>query len=273
MSTDCDQFRSQIPRALMADLEPAEQEKLDRHLCECAPCARERDLYLQTLGRMRSLEDVPVPRHFLVSAETRRTSPWKLYCNLSPVWQGAMAASVLILVVLASAALTRLEVRADGGALIFAFGNSAPAVVMPPPVPALDTAALEAKILRVVEERNRREEVEWVRKLRADLAQSRQGFTRGQRELLDAALVSLETRMNARVEESARTLDERRTQSLSALYQAIRLQQDSGLALVDAKLNRLALSGEKKNSEIDAILETILQVAELNSIQSPGEKQ
>ena len=56
----------------------------------------------------------------------------------------------------------------------------------------------------MVEERSRREELEWVRKLRSELAQSQTGFTRSQRALLETALGSLETRMSTRVEETAR---------------------------------------------------------------------
>ena len=156
---------------------------------------------------------------------------------------------------------------------MLAFGGTLPAETVPLPPRPVDTTAMEAKILSVIEERNRREEIEWVRKLRLELAQSQSGFTRSQRALLETALGSLETRMSARVEETARTLEERRTQSMSALYQAVKLQQDSGLALVDAKINRLAISGEKKSNEIDATLDLILQVADLHTNQSPGERR
>ncbi len=273
MSTGCDQFRSRIPRALLADLDPAEQKSLENHLAECAPCARERELYVQTLGSLRSLEDVPAPRHFLVHPQEHRANPWSLFRSLAPAWQVSVAACVLLLVSLSAVAASRLQARMDDGALTLGFGRIPPARAIQAPVPAVDTAALEAQILNVIEERNRKEKLEWVRTLRAELARSQSGFTRGQLGLLQAALGGLESRMSARVDETARTLDEQHTKSLATLYQAIRLQQDSGLALVDAKLNRLAISGEKKSSEIDAILETILQVAELNTTQSPREKR
>jgi len=273
MGTGCDHFRSLIPRAMLADLDPAEQRELDLHLAECAPCAGERELYAQTLGRMRSLEDVPVPRHFLVYPEQRQSNPWRLFRSLTPVWQGSLAAGILILFLVSAAAATRIQVGTRDGALVLAFGGALPAETKPVPAARLDTTEMEARIARIVEEKNRKEELEWIRKLRAELAQSQRGFTRNQRTLLEAALGTLETRVNARVDETARTLDERRAQSLTALYQAIKLQQDSGLALVDAKLNRLAINGEKKNSEIDAILDTILQVADLNTTQLPGEKR
>ncbi len=274
MSAGCEIFRDLIPRAMMADLDPAEQQNLEKHLAECGPCARERELYAQTFLRLRSVEDVPVPRHFLVHPEERGSNPWRLFRAMPLAWQASVAAVAFLLLGFSALAAARLQVRAEDGTLVLAFGGKLPAMrSVPAPVPALDTSALEAKILRVVEERNRKEELEWVRRLRAEVARSQRGFTGGQRALLATALENLENRMNSRVDETARVLDQRRAQSVTDLYKAVKLQQDSNLALVDAKLNRLAINGEKKNNEIDAILETILQVAELNTQQSPGERQ
>ncbi len=273
MGKGCDHFRNLIPRAMLSDLDEVGQRELDLHLSECPPCAREKDLYSQTFGRLRTLENVEVPRHFLVYPEHNPANPWRMFRSLSLVWQGSLAACMFVLLLTSAFAATRLRVSTRDGAFLLSFGGSLPSETKPAPVPQVDAAAIEERILRTVEEKNRKEGLEWVTKVRAELARSQRVFTRSQRDLLESALASLETKMNARVEDTARTLDERRAQSQAALYQAIRLQQDSGLALVDAKLNRLAINGEKKNSEIYATLDTILQVADLNANQSPGEKR
>ncbi len=265
MSTGCEHFRNHIPRAMSADLDPVEQQALDRHLAECAPCSQEKELYAQTFGSLRSLEDVPVPRHFLVYPEERRVDPWQLFRNMSPAWQGVLASAVFILLIFSGTAAARLRVRFEDGALVVAFGRSTPARTAPAPAPVLDTAALEARILQMVAERNRKEDLEWVRTLRAELAQSHKAITRNQRTQLEAVLGNLEARMNVHLDQTARALDDRTSQSLATFYQAMKRQRESDLALVDSKLDRLALSGEKKSNETDAILETLLQVADLKT--------
>jgi len=258
----CDHYRNQIPRALLSDLDPVQQEALDRHLAECVPCSEEKELYAQTFRRMHSVEDLPVPRHFLVHPKERAANPWKLFRGLSPVWQGSIAAVALILLMTSAMAAGRMQFKAEGGAYTISFGKTSQAKALPAPAPALDIAALEARILQMVEEKNRKESLEWIRTLRAEIRRSQKSITREQRNLMQTALDNLEARVDVRLEQTARTLDDRNARSLAAMYQAIKLQRDSDLALVDSKLTRLALNGEIKSSQTDAILETLIQVAE-----------
>jgi hypothetical protein len=262
MSMGCDHFRNQIPRALLSDLDSAEQQALDRHLAECGPCSAEKDLVAQTFRRMRAVEDVPVPRHFLVYPEERAANPWRLFRGLSPAWQGSIAAAALILLLTSGMAAARMQVKAEDGAYIISFGKTASLKATPATAPAPDTSALETRILQMVEEKNRRESLEWIRTVRAEIARSQKAITRDQRVLLQTALDNLETRMTVRLDDTARTLEDQNARSLATLYQAVKLQRDSDLAVVDSKLNRLALTGEIKNNQTDAILETLLQVAE-----------
>lgn len=262
MSTGCDHYRNQIPRALLSDLDSAQQQALDRHLAECAPCSAEKELYAQTFRRMNSVEDVPVPRHFLVYPEEGSASPWSLFRGLSPVWQGSLAAAVLILLMTSAMAASRMQFKAENGVYSISFGRISPAKALPAPAPTLDTAALEARLLRTVEDRNRKEGLEWIRTLRAEMARSQKSITREQGVLLRTALDNLEARMNVRVDQTARALDDRNSRSLATFYQAMQLQRDSDRAIVDSRLNRLALNGEIKSNQTDAILETLIQVAE-----------
>jgi hypothetical protein len=265
MSTGCDHFRNEIPRALLADIDSTQQQALDRHLAECAPCSAEKELYAQTFRRMHTMEDVPVPRHFLVYPEEHRANPWQLFRGLSLAWQGSIAAVMLILLITSGMAAARMQFKAEDGAYVINFGSPAPSKISPAPTPILDTAALEARILQAVEEKNRKESLEWIRTLRAEIARSQKGITRDQRTLLDTALINLETRMSARLDETARSLEERNSRSLSTFYQAMKLQRESDLAVVDSKLNRLALNGEIKSSQTDAILDTLIQVTDFRT--------
>ena len=72
MIIDCSNFRNLIPRALLSDLTREEQEALQAHLKDCAPCAQERELYLNTFSQLRSTDDIPVPRHFFIYPDESR---------------------------------------------------------------------------------------------------------------------------------------------------------------------------------------------------------
>lgn len=265
MSTGCDHFLNQIPRGILADLEPSDQQALDQHLRECASCSREKEQYEHTLGSLRAHGDDPVPRHFLVYPEERRTNPWRLFRALPLAWQGSVAAAAAVLLLFSATAAAKLQVRSEDGVYMLSFGKAPQVRKAPVNSPAIDTAALEARIIQAVEERNRKESLEWVRTLRAELTRSQKRLSDGERASIDAAFAGMETRLNTRFDDATRTLDDRTSRTMAAFYQAMKLQREGDLTLIDSRLNRLAVSGEIKNAQTDAVLETLLQVAELKT--------
>ena len=82
MIIDCSNFRNLIPRALLSDLTRVEQEALEAHLKDCAPCAQERELYLNTFSQLRSADDAPVPRHFFIYPDESRPTLRQLFGQL-----------------------------------------------------------------------------------------------------------------------------------------------------------------------------------------------
>ena len=69
--------------------------------------------------------------------------------------------------------------------------------------------------------------------------------------------------MADRVEATAHQLEQRTDLSVANLYQTVSRQRERDQNAFDAKLTRLAVNGEIKDKQTDAILETLLQVAEL----------
>ena len=263
MNKDCRYFQEQIPRGMIGDLETAEQLSLDAHLAECVACRQEKELYVGTFRQMRSLEDVAVPRHFFVYPQERAANPWLLFRMMHPAWQGVAAAGLLVVVAFAALAASHVQVRSANGAWTIAFGDLPALSPAPAPSPKIDTAALEAKILQIVEEKNRKENLEWVRTLRSEINRSQTTMTRQQQIVLETALAGLESRMGGRIEQTARSVEERNDRSIANLYQAVSRQRELDLARVESKLTGLAVSGEIKETQTNAILETLLQVAEL----------
>ena len=263
MKRDCSYFRDEIPKGVLSDLSEADQKGLKEHLAECGGCAREHDLYTGTLRQLKCVGDEEVPRHFFVYQSEQKSSPWSLFRLMSPAWQGAVLSFLLLLGTLSALATSRLHVRAGDGALTVAFGRLPEQNPPQPQVPTVDPSKLEARILEVVEERSRKENLEWVKAMRSEIAQSQKGLTQKQRVALETALASLEGRMVKHVETTARRLEERNDLSVANLYQTISRQRERDQSAFDAKLARLVMSGEIKNKQTDAILETLLQVAEL----------
>ena len=53
MKSNCEEARNWVPRALMNDLAPEEEQALNGHLAECPACASEQRLYMETLVQVR----------------------------------------------------------------------------------------------------------------------------------------------------------------------------------------------------------------------------
>lgn len=267
MNSGCSEYRERILRAAAGDLDERQSEDLAKHVAACASCAEESALYSAALGDLRELTDVPVPRHFFVSLPGEPSTPWSLFLRMSLAWRFAVSAAVAAVLVIGILALTRLQIRFDDNAVTLAFGAlppaSPPPVAQPQPPAAIDTTALEDRIVQTVAERNRKETLEWVRTLRAEIARQGTRWSEEQRLILAAALAGVEARMDGRIAASAQTLGANTEQSIAALYQTVTFDREQDNAALNARMNRIALATEAKGNQTDAILDTLLQVAEL----------
>src|SRR5438552_451069 len=159
MTIDCSNFRNLIPRALLSDLTRVEQEALEAHLKDCAPCAQERELYLNTFSQLRSADDAPVPRHFFIYPDESRPTLRQLFGQLSLAWKGSLAAAFLALAGLSALAFTSMEIRSEPGGMVFRIGN-APEPVAVGPAPSIDLEALKSELTRLLENRSRNDKLE-----------------------------------------------------------------------------------------------------------------
>jgi len=144
MRFECNEQRGKIARSLLGDLTAEEHQSLEKHLATCTDCRLERESYVQTLHLMRSVDDEPVPRHFLVHAEERTSSPWQLLRQMKPRWQAVTAAVAGLFLLIGIAAISRLQIRSNSAGWTMSFGRG-----------DIDVAALKEDILKTAEERNR----------------------------------------------------------------------------------------------------------------------
>jgi anti-sigma factor RsiW len=232
MELNCSEYKSYIPRSVMGELSQAEQEALDQHLVECAPCSREHQMYSETVRQLRAEQDVPVPRHFFVYPRESHATPWRAFLQMSRPWQAVAAAALIVAGLVSALAIAQLQVRSADGALVIGFGRLPERRPPAPQVAQLDTSALESRILKAAAEKNRQDSLELLRTLRAEMARSDKAIGREQRAVQD-------------------------------LYRTVSLERERDLAAVDNRINLLAINGEVKSTQTDAILATLLQVAEL----------
>jgi hypothetical protein len=182
---------------------------------------------------------------------------------MSLAWQGAIAAVVLLFGVLTASAALRLNIRSENGAWILSLGKPVTRNITPAQTPPVDIADIEAKILKAVEEKNRLEKLEWVRTLRIEIEQSSRSMAERQHKILQVTLSDLEMRLGGQINATAKTLEDGSDRAFTNFYQVISTEREQDLATFNARLNRLAATDEVRGIQTDAILETILQVAEL----------
>jgi len=263
MTATCREYKSYIPRAILGDLSQEEQKALDQHLAECSPCNREHRMYGDTVRQLSAGQNVPVPRHFFVYPEESLGTPWHAFLRMSRAWQAATATVLLALGFASLLAISRLQIRSEDGALVLAFGTLPERKPPAPQAPQMDTSALEARILKAAAESSRQDNLEFLRTLRAEIARSNKAIGREQRALLERAINNAELRMGQLVSTTAANLERKTDRSVQEVYRKVSLERARDLAAVDNRINLLAINGEVKSTQTDAILATLLQVAEL----------
>jgi Putative zinc-finger len=261
MSMKCEDHRKRILEASIEDLSPEEHHALEAHLADCPSCAEERRLTLDIVQQLRSESDVAVPRHFFVSGEECRPTPWSLFQQMTLTWKAATAMTLLAVGVLAAMAVSSFQIRTQTDGVTLSLGKPAEPQQSTAPSP-VNVDSLKADILQALEEKSRQERLLWVQDTRKELALSSRRLTQKQQKSLEAALAELEARVNDRMITRDLALQANWKQSLGDLYGTIQVQRKRDLLATKNGIDRLAARGEVRSSETEAILGTLLQVAE-----------
>jgi hypothetical protein len=191
MTDDCDGYRERLAPAVMDELAPRERQELESHLAACPGCARERERLERTLAELGSLEDVPVPRHFLVTSAVESRQPWHLLTQLSRSWKIVLATGAAALLVAAGLSLARLHVRIDERSVTLGFGE-------PPPETArgVVTEQTLAAVVASVDRRLAARDRALVTALRQEVAAIHSRLDGRQRSFLEAAVAAQEQRLD-----------------------------------------------------------------------------
>ena len=256
MISECSEYVQWISRSLVGDVSAEEQKALDGHLAACPSCRNERDAFAETVRLLQSAEEEPAPRHFFVYPEEKAFKPWQHFRQMMPRWQAATGGVIAVILTFGVLGVFGIQVRAqqDGWTLSFGRGGASAGI---------DTAALKAEILQAAEERNRETAREWIQNIEFEIARSHADLTDQQRLLLAASLSDLESRVASRLNLTAAELRSSTEKSMVDLYQTLSLEQQQQGNAVHTRIDGVIENQQERAHETDAVLETLLQVAEL----------
>jgi len=239
MKPECREHREKIAQHLLGDLTAGESRSLETHLAACPGCRSELDRYAEVLHRLPAAGDEPVPRHFFVYPEERTLNPWRLFRMMRPAWQ---AATALVAGLFLLGGLAGIAGFARGG---------------------VDAAALREDILRAAAEQNRRDGEALLVQLRAEIARSGSDLTERQKAELAAALRLLDSRMAGRLQQTEGRAREDAQRMAVDVYRTVTQQRARDLDLINLRFDGIETKYALETRQTDAILGTLLQVAEL----------
>jgi uncharacterized membrane protein len=240
MKPECSEYQAKIGKFLLGDLTQKEREALEEHLAGCPQCQSEQESYTRVVNLMQSIDNEPVPRHFFIQPEERALNLWELFRMLKPRWQ------VIAVLFAGLFLLTGL-----GGVVGFTRSS-------------IDVAAIKTDFLKAAEEQNRRTAESFLQEVRTEIARSRTDLRQQQKAELTAALERLDSRMSGRLKLAEGSARNDAQKMAIDVYRTVSQQRAQDLNLINLRFDGIEASSTLETRQNDAILNTLLQVAELN---------
>lgn len=261
MRSECHKYQKNISASLLGDLTEEEQRALEDHLAACSDCRLERENYIRTLDLMRSVNDETVPHHFLVHPQEEISNPRQLFGQMKPIWKTAIAAAAALFLLIGVAAASRLQIRSDPSGWVLSFSRS-----------DIDVAALKKDILETAEERNRQATTAWIQQVKDEIERSTADLTDRQKADLTAAMARLDSRFSQRLDTAEVRMKDDSQRLTDEIYQRIAGQRERDLEAINLRFDGLETSSALKDWQTNAVLDTLVQVAELSLRETGGQK-
>ncbi len=260
MKPECGKYQKNIPGSLLDDLSEEEVRELETHLETCSDCRSERERYLRTLELVQSMDDEPIPHHFFVPPQEDIRNPWQLFSRLKPGWKVSAAAAIVLVLLIGIAAVSRLQIRSDSDGWAMSFSRS-----------DIDVAALKEDILQAAEERNRQAITESIQEARDEIEHSFTDLTGKQRTELLTALARLDSRLTGRLDTAEARMKDDTQELASEIYRTVAQQRAEDLEVINLRLDSFEINSALKDHQTDAVLGTLVHVAELSLRETGGQ--
>jgi plasmid stability protein len=261
MSDSCEYYRNLIPRMLLDDLPGELKQEIEAHVRQCESCRTEQVEYLQTIRALQTAEDLPLPHHFFVAEAPRHASLGDWLRGLSFTRKLAAAGTTLGVIAFLWLALSGLQFKAENGVYAFSFGPALPELTREDQSAELRAFATELR--QVLDQAMEAEREQYLALLDGRLEESSRQLNDEQRRILRAAVDRSEQRMNQRIAITREVLQNQTTLSIETLYNTLQTQRSQDLALIRHSMAQSAIQNEAKDLETQAVLSTLLEVADL----------
>ncbi len=250
MSSDCEYFRSRLAKTLFEPTDKAEKRALESHLRECPDCRDELEATRRTVQTLKGWEDQPVPRHFFVyQPEPRWGRGWGAWG-----W-GALATAALVLLA-TGIVLSQIQVRIEPGVLTIGWQQ------LPAQQPVWDPEELKTEVMELVDQRLQEQDRQWQSHLQA--VSDRVGEESSSRERqLRGSIADLERRQAQQLETRSAALEADYEENLLRLWRVLQARHEKDFGLIREQLQLMTVSDEIHDTRNEALVATLLQMADL----------
>lgn len=266
MNTICHSIRNNIPAFLFGELSNAERESTKQHLAACPGCSQELEQYQALLGQLSAVEDVDVPRHFYVTNIKPCHAWWTWLSPATLSWK--MAAVAISLAVVVALVISQTRIEAGNGRIAVSFGAAPKA----PAVTPQELAAVQKQWQLAMEKQLAEQRQDYLQLVRQIIDESSRKLSRRQRETMQVTLTTLEQRLAKRADSEAIRQQAKMNQTAEELYAVLQAERQQDIRQINATLAEIVRQGNLKSRQTDAILETLVQVAELRWNNDSGGK-
>ncbi len=266
MKPNCELFQQWIPQALLSDLGLEEKRLLESHLSTCAACRQEKERYLSFLPLLNQDVDRPVPKHFFINPAATAESPWTAFTRLSFAWRAGLVAAAAFLLTLGGFVMAKTRIDVGKHGITLALGQS----TLPPDkatyVRQTDLQNIRQELTSFLQQKSQSERLKFVKLLKEELTKTNRSLSSSQQQWVLASLRQVENRLDEKILSTGTIIQAQNEQALTNLSNSLSRQREKDMNLIETGVQALARRDALKNEQTDAILNTLIQVAELKMV-------
>ena len=258
MDDHCAIYREQLGPSLVGDLEPAGLRQLEFHLQTCRTCRQERDRLKQTIQELQSWEAVEAPHHFLVQPLAPAAGPRDLLRQLAWPWKAALVTIPALILLLGFLSFSRFQWHSENGVWLMSWGDASR---LQPPDP-FQSNSFRQQLDQLLTQREQQQQQRWLAQVRDENEVRFNELSKQRQENLDRTVGQAIRGLQLEVAADQATLQADFKKSDLALYQVLMAQRARDLSAMREELDLLAVSDEIQDTQTDALLATVIEIAD-----------
>jgi len=251
MSRKCEDFQNMIKDELAGELSLENQSELAVHLADCSICLHERQELQRTFGMLKSLEEQPVPGHFFVY-EQPKASLLERFRGIPKGFRWAAATGFACLLLLAGFIISNISIRVGESRIILAYGDP----ITEPDVQDI-RREFEQKLLDA-----RREDQRVFAGLLEEQRKLYNGSLNQYYQRVDTRVNNLEGQLVETINDNNAALQARLEGTMIQYGELMKAQYQNDLRDINRRLTQITLEGRLRDNQTDALMNTLVQLAD-----------